>query len=96
MRTTLTIEDEIAARLKELMHRRKTTFKAIVNDMLRDGLDANGEQKEELPPFEVEAWDMGLPADLDIKQMLFDDDLERYHRVTADTERQLKAIEEQG
>jgi Arc/MetJ family transcription regulator len=40
MRTTLTIDDELAARLRELAHRRKISFKAAVNDALRRGLSA--------------------------------------------------------
>lgn len=40
MRTTLTIDDELASRLRELAHRRKISFKAAVNDTLRRGLSA--------------------------------------------------------
>ena len=38
MRTTLTLDDDLAARLRELAHRRKTSFKQVVNDLLRRGL----------------------------------------------------------
>jgi len=38
MRTTLTLDDDLAAQLRELAHRRKTSFKQVVNDLLRRGL----------------------------------------------------------
>lgn len=40
MRTTLTIDDDIAQELRELMHRRRATFKDTVNHVLRRGLRA--------------------------------------------------------
>ena len=38
MRTTLTIDDDVAAALERLRKTRKLTFKALVNDALRQGL----------------------------------------------------------
>ena len=38
MRTTLTIEDDVAAALERLRRTRKTAFKALVNEVLREGL----------------------------------------------------------
>lgn len=38
MRTTVTLEPDVAAKLKELAHRRRATFKATLNDVLRRGL----------------------------------------------------------
>ena len=38
MRTTLTLEDEIAEALKELAHRTGRSFKAVTNEVLRNGL----------------------------------------------------------
>ncbi len=39
MRTTLTIEEDVAARLEKELKTRKTSFKALINDALRRGLD---------------------------------------------------------
>jgi len=39
-RTTLTLDDDVAARLKEHAHREKTSFKETVNSVLRRGLAA--------------------------------------------------------
>ena len=38
MRTTLTIEDDLAAALKEKAFRNDSSFKAVVNEALRAGL----------------------------------------------------------
>jgi hypothetical protein len=38
MRTTLTLEKDVAARLEQLVRRRKRPLKAIVNEALRAGL----------------------------------------------------------
>lgn len=39
MRTTVTLDRDVAARLKGLRKRRDQTFKAVVNTALRAGLD---------------------------------------------------------
>lgn len=39
MRTTITLEDDVAARLERVMEKRRQTLKAVVNDALRAGLD---------------------------------------------------------
>lgn len=38
MRTTLTIDDDLVARLKEEMHRRRVSFREVVNASLRQAL----------------------------------------------------------
>jgi len=40
MRTTLTLDDGIAAELKEMAHRSGVPFKRIVDQVLRAGIDA--------------------------------------------------------
>ena len=45
MRTTLTLDDEVFARLKEKAYRAGETFKQVVNETLERGLAA-----EETPP----------------------------------------------
>jgi len=51
MRTTLTIDPEIAERLKQKAAMGKHSFKAIVNDALRKGLGL--EPMEDAPPYQV-------------------------------------------
>jgi hypothetical protein len=40
MRTTLTLDDDVAKKLRELAHRRRVPFKEVVNSVLRRGLAA--------------------------------------------------------
>jgi plasmid stability protein len=40
MRTTLTLDDDLAEKLKSLAARRKTSFKEVVNEVLRRGITA--------------------------------------------------------
>ena len=65
MRTTLSLDDDVAAKLQKETRRRKTSFKAVVNDCLRRGLEAPSEA-ELAEPFSVEPRPMGLRAGLDL------------------------------
>ena len=38
MRTTLTLDDDVAAQIRQLQHRRKSSLKEVVNEALRCGL----------------------------------------------------------
>lgn len=65
MRTTLSLDEDVAARLQEEVRRRQASFKAVVNDCLRRGLEAPSEA-ELASPFSVEPRPMGLRAGLDL------------------------------
>ena len=41
MRTTLTIDDDIARQLREIVHRSGKPFKNVVNEALRTGMENN-------------------------------------------------------
>ena len=59
MRTTITLDPDIAAKLKEEMRKRGASFKDTVNEMLRAGLilsDKASKQK----PFKVNARPLGM------------------------------------
>jgi tRNA U38,U39,U40 pseudouridine synthase TruA len=38
MRTTLTLDEDVAKRLEQLQRERRTSFKALVNEALREGI----------------------------------------------------------
>jgi hypothetical protein len=40
VRTTLTIDDDVAAKVRAEMHRSKRSFKETINDILRRGLNS--------------------------------------------------------
>jgi hypothetical protein len=52
MRTTLTLDDAVAARVKDEMRRSGASFKDTVERLLRLGLEA-AHQQPRLPPFQV-------------------------------------------
>ncbi len=58
MRTTLTLDDDVAAKLKAETRLRGTSFKEVVNEYLRLGLHAKKTQRPRRP-FRVEARDLG-------------------------------------
>lgn len=61
MRTTLTIADDVAAKLERLRRTRRENFKDIVNEVLRRGLrDIEGGSKRR-KPFRTRGFDVGQP-----------------------------------
>ena len=46
MRTTLTIDDDVARLLNEAVHRERRPFKSVVNDALRRGLRSSSGARE--------------------------------------------------
>jgi hypothetical protein len=58
MRTTLTLDDDVAAKLKAESRRAGRPFKEIVNETLRNGL-ANRRIAVERPAFKIVARDLG-------------------------------------
>ncbi|MGH3579960.1 MAG: CopG family transcriptional regulator [Candidatus Binatia bacterium] len=56
MRTTLTLDDDVAAKLKDLARRRKVSFKQLVNATLRRGLVAQEGRQADARPFRVETF----------------------------------------
>lgn len=54
MRTTLTLDDEIVAALKERARALQKPFKQVVNDVLRRGLSDSAEVEEDQPSSEAE------------------------------------------
>ena len=60
MRTTLTIDDQLFAELKERAHRHNVPLKQMVNQVLRRGLevDANPQPRK---PYRGKTFSMGQP-----------------------------------
>jgi hypothetical protein len=56
VRTTLTLDDDVAVKLRELAHRRKVSFKEVVNATLRRGLVAQATRAPSGRPFHIEAF----------------------------------------
>jgi len=63
MRTTLTLEPDVALKLKRKMAEQKLTLKDAVNQALRVGLAAKDAPAR--APFKVVPFDLGLPPGID-------------------------------
>jgi hypothetical protein len=60
MRTTLTLESDVARSLAALQRKRRLPFKALVNELLRAGLEQAGRPLREPPaPYVLPALDLG-------------------------------------
>jgi hypothetical protein len=68
MRTTLTLDPDVAERLKSEMRRTGKGLKAAINDALRHGL---GLVQTPVPPkpFRVEPHDFGIKPGIDLDRM---------------------------
>jgi hypothetical protein len=59
VRTTLTLDDDVAARLKAEMRRTGKAFRDVVNDVLRLGFSSRPQGPDTVTPFVVQARDLG-------------------------------------
>ena len=76
MRTTLTLEPDVARMLKDAAHRTRRSFKEVLNAAVRDGL---GREHAGMPvgEFVLEAAPLGLLAGIDAHRLnALADDLE--------------------
>lgn len=66
MRTTLTIDPDVAAELERLRRKRDLSFKKLVNDALRRGLRERREPPKKRKPFRTKTFNVGkalIPID---------------------------------
>ena len=68
MRTTLTLDDDVAALLKKELRKSGESFKQVVNRYLRLGLTASKQPARK--PFVVKPWKLGLPAFEKVEELL--------------------------
>lgn len=59
MRTTLTLDDDVAARLKAAVKTRRRPFKTLVNETLRAGLAAIEKRAASRPAYRTRGFDLG-------------------------------------
>lgn len=67
MRTTLTLDDDVAALLRRAMKARKTSLKIVVNEALRRGLEAPAAAEGRHRPYRTPGVSLGrcLVGDID-------------------------------
>jgi hypothetical protein len=67
MRTTVTLDPDVAEQLKELAHRQQVSFKVALNSTVRAGLAAaRGGSR----PYKVRSRNMGLRPGIDLTKAL--------------------------
>ena len=59
MRTTLTLEDDVAARLARLIKKRGRPLKVVVNEALRAGLEVMERPRPTRKPFRTRGFNLG-------------------------------------
>ena len=64
MRTTLNLDDDVAAQLTAIAGRRRTSLSRVANDLIRAGLITTNERPA-IPRYEPPVFDTGAPM-LDI------------------------------
>lgn len=67
MRTTLTLDEDLARELQERAHRQRVPFKQVVNEAIRRGLQGSAGPKEQ-KPFRVEPRNCRLHAGFDARR----------------------------
>lgn len=66
MRTTLTIDDDVAVQLERLRRRDDGSLKHLINEALRRGLRDMAARPKKTKPFRTSVFDLGKPLiDLD-------------------------------
>jgi hypothetical protein len=61
VRTTLTIDDDVAATLERLRRNRDTSLKDLINEVLRRGLRDMDSRPKPREPFRTRSVDLGTP-----------------------------------
>ena len=65
MRTTLTLDEDVSQRAREIAAKKKKPFKAVINDALRKGLDQM-EKPLKSRPYRTQPHKMGLREGYDL------------------------------
>lgn len=81
MRTTLTLEPDVATMLKKAVAAGNRSFKDVVNVALRTGLTAMDPKENPKKRFVQRVWPNGggvVPSPQEIKEMLLKEDVERF------------------
>ena len=69
MRTTLTLDDDVARQLREEARRTGRSFKEVVNDALRRGLSSGAAPSPRPPRFRVRPKACGFQPGIDLRKL---------------------------
>jgi predicted transcriptional regulator len=91
MRTTLTLDDDLAQELQVLARQSRSSFKTVLNHVLRRGLSVGEKPSALLPPFVVDAQPGGFRPGIDFQKLnQLNDELE----IEAAVEKELRSATE--
>jgi hypothetical protein len=69
MRTTLTLDDDVAKAIQETARNSDRSFKEVVNETLRKGLAMDGSPTRRVPRFRVHPKACGFRAGIDLTKL---------------------------
>ena len=69
MRTTLTLDDDLLQQLRDRAHRERRSFKSVVNEVVRDGLNAGAQMTADRSPLTIEAEHRGFRPGIDVAKL---------------------------
>jgi len=81
MRTTIALDDDVATKLQEMAHKRRISFRKIVNEVLRRGLSAQDQPRPARQAFRVDAFDSPFKPGVDpqrLNQLVDELEVERF------------------
>ena len=80
MRTTLTLDDDLSDKLRQLAHKQRTSFKETVNQVLRQGLVAQQSRERQPKRFRVQTFRSAFRPGIDpVKLNQLSDEIEVAH-----------------
>ena len=77
MRTTVTLDDDVAAKLEELARRQRLSFKEVLNSVIRRGLSSPSRSGKSKTPYRVATFRSALRPGVDpLRLNQLNDDIE--------------------
>jgi hypothetical protein len=69
MRTTIVLDDDLTEKLQAIAHKRRESFKTIVNETLRRGLSTPEARASRAKPFRADTFDSPFRAGVDPQRL---------------------------
>jgi hypothetical protein len=65
MRTTIALDDDLAEKLQDIAHKRRESFRKVVNETLRRGLSSQVPPPDRTKPFRADTFESPFRAGVD-------------------------------
>lgn len=83
VRTTIALDDDLAEKLRQMAHKRRISFRRVVDEVLRRGLNAQEPARSVTPTYRVETFESPFRAGVDplrLNQLVDDLEIDRSGR----------------